>query len=167
MANQFESNQFPNINIEDAQFIYQTNFKGEKRPFNNYGDRNFNVILEGEALRQAEEYGMNIKYTKPYGDQEPIPFIKVNVGYKVRPPHAELINSHCKRYLTEETIGLLDDYEFEKVELVIRPRKWHNRDNNTSGVSAYLAAIYAIVLEDPFVAKYYDIPEINGEVSEE
>ena len=149
---------FATINISDAKFIFYTNFKGAAGPYNNEGERNFNVILEGDALQQALDYGMNVKTTKPRDGYEPVNYIKVNIGYKYRAPIAMLINSHVKRSLTEQTIGLLDDYEYENVDIVIRPNRWR-RPNGDSGVNAYLQAIYATVVEDPFATKYYDIPD--------
>ena len=151
---------FVAINIPNARFIFYTNFKGAAGPYNNEGERNFNVILEGQALEQALEYGMNVKTTKPREGTEPVNYIKVNIGYKYRAPIAMLINSHVKRSLTEQTIGILDDYEYENVDIVIRPNRWR-RPNGDTGVNAYLQAIYATVVEDPFVSKYYDIPEAD------
>jgi len=153
---------FATINIPNAKFIFYTNFKGAASPYNNEGERNFNVILEGDALQQALDYGMNVKTTKPREGYEPVNYIKVNIGYKYRAPIAMLINSQVKRNLTEQTIGLLDEYEYSNVDIVIRPNRWR-RPNGESGVNAYLQAIYATVVEDPFVAKYYDIPEIEAE----
>ena len=149
---------FATINISNAKFIFYTNFKGAAGPYNNEGERNFNVILEGAALEQALAYGMNVKTTKPRDGYEPVSYIKVNIGYKYRAPIAMLINSHVKRSLNEQTIGLLDDYEYENVDIVIRPNRWR-RPNGDSGVNAYLQAIYATVVEDPFATKYYDIPD--------
>ena len=143
-----------------VRFALFRNFKGAAGPYNNEGERNFNVILEGEALEQALAYGMNVKTTKPREGFDPINYIKVNIGYKHRAPIAMLINSHVKRSLTEQTIGLLDDYEYENVDIVIRPNRWR-RPNGDTGVNAYLQAIYATVVEDPFVSKYYDIPEAD------
>lgn len=153
---------FAAINIPNAKFIFYTNFKGAAGPYNNEGERNFNVILEGDALKQALDYGMNVKTTKPRDGFEPVSYIKVNIGYKYRAPIAMLINSQVKRSLTEQTIGLLDDYEYTNVDIVIRPNRWR-RPNGETGVNAYLQAIYATVVEDPFVSKYYDIPEIESE----
>ena len=153
---------FASINISNAKFIFYTNFKGAAGPYNNEGERNFNVILEGDALQQALDYGMNVKTTKPRDGYEPVSYIKVNIGYKYRAPIAMLINSQVRRSLTEQTIGLLDDYEYSNVDIVIRPNRWR-RPNGESGVNAYLQAIYATVVEDPFVSKYYDIPEIESE----
>jgi len=153
---------FASINIPNAKFIFYTNFKGAAGPYNNEGERNFNVILEGDALQQALDYGMNVKTTKPRDGYEPVSYIKVNIGYKYRAPIAMLINSQVKRNLTEQTIGLLDDYEYSNVDIVIRPNRWR-RPNGETGVNAYLQAIYATVVEDPFVSKYYDIPEIESE----
>ena len=127
---------FATINISDAKFIFRTNFKGVPGPYNNEGERNFNVVLEGEALQQALDYGMNVKTTKPRDGYDPVSYIKVNIGYKYRAPIAMLINSRVKRNLTEQTIGLLDDYEFEHIDLVIRPNRWR-RPNGDSGVNAY------------------------------
>ena len=152
---------FASINIPNARFIFYTNFKGAAGPYNNEGERNFNVILEGEALEQALEYGMNVKTTKAREGYEPVSYIKVNIGYKYRAPIAMLINSHVRRNLTEQTIGLLDDYEYDNVDIVIRPNRWR-RPNGDTGVNAYLQAIYATVVEDPFVSKYYDIPEADA-----
>ena len=152
------ANKLPKINIPDAKFIFRTNFKGVAGLYNNEGERNFNVILEGEALEQAYAYGMNVKTTKPKNpDEEPVSYIKVNVGYKYKPPIAVLINSHVRRNLSENTIGCLDDYEYEHVDIQIRPNRWR-RQNGDTGVNAYLQAIYATVVEDPFAKKYYDIP---------
>lgn len=155
---------FSAINIPDARFIFRTNFKGAPGPYNNEGERNFNVILEGDALNQALKYGMNVKQTKPRDDNEdPVHYVKVRIGYKYRSPHAELINSHCKRQLSEQTIGILDDYEYEHIDMVIRPNRWR-RPNGDTGVNAYLQSIYATVIEDPFVSKYYDIPDADVEI---
>jgi hypothetical protein len=44
------------------------------------------------------------------------------------------------------------------VDIVIRPNRWR-RPNGDNGVNAYLQAIYATVVEDPFASKYYDIPD--------
>lgn len=156
---------FATINISDAKFIFRTNFKGESGPYNNAGERNFNVILSGDALEQALEYGMNVKTTKPRDGYEPVSYMKVNVGYKYRAPIALLINSHVKRNLTEATIGVLDDYEYDNVDLVIRPNRWR-RPNGENGVNGYLQAIYATVAEDPFAKKYYDIPDEDIEYYE-
>jgi hypothetical protein len=103
---------FAPINVPNAKFIFYTNFKGAAGPYNNEGERNFNVILEGDALQQALDYGMNVKTTKAREGYEPVSYIKVNIGYKYRAPIAMLINSHVKRSLNEQTIGLLDDYEY-------------------------------------------------------
>ena len=154
---------FGTINIPNAKFIFRTNFKGASGPYNNEGERNFNVILEGDILQQALDYGMNVKQTREREGYESVSYIKVNIGYKYRAPLAMLINSHAKRQLTEETIGILDDYEFENVDLVIRPNRWH-RPNGDTGVNAYLQAIYATMVEDPFVHKYYDIPDSENNV---
>lgn len=149
---------FAPINVPNAKFIFYTNFKGAAGPYNNEGERNFNVILEGDALQQALDYGMNVKTTKAREGYDPVSYIKVNIGYKYRAPIAMLINSHVKRSLNEQTIGLLDDYEYENVDIVIRPNRWR-RPNGDNGVNAYLQAIYATVVEDPFASKYYDIPD--------
>ena len=153
---------FATINIPNAHFIFFTNFKGASGPYNNEGERNFNVILEGDALEQALSYGMKVKTTKPRDGYDPVNYIKVNIGYKYRAPIAMLINSHVKRTLTEQTIGLLDDYEYKNVDIVIRPNRWR-RPDGSSGINAYLQAIYATVVEDPFVGKYYDIPSVDDD----
>lgn len=153
------SNDFPFIEIPNAQFIFRTNFKGLKGTFNNEGERNFTVILTDDVLKEVEECGIPVKYTKPDANGNVTPYIKVNVGYKFRPPIAKLINSRCKRQLSEKNIGVLDDYEYSNVDIVIRPNRWRSPDGSRAGINAYLAEIYATVLESSFASKYYDIPE--------
>lgn len=161
------SSVFPLIEIPNAKFIFQTNFKGLEKMYNNEGERNFNVILDGEPLKNVEECGIPVKYTKPDADGNSVAYIKVNVGYKHRPPIAQLINSRCKRNLNEKNIGVLDDYEYSYVDLVIRPNRWHSPDGSRTGVNAYLAEIYATVKESSFAAKYWDVPEENSEYDDD
>jgi hypothetical protein len=153
---------FAPINISNAKLIFRTNFKGIAGPWNNEGERNFNVILEDEALEQALAYGMNVKMTNPRGDYEPVNYIKVNIGYKFRAPHVELINSRVKRVLNENTIGILDDFEYDNIDIVLRPNRWH-RPNGDTGVNAYLQSMYATIAEDAFANKYYDIPTVDDD----
>lgn len=150
--------QFDNITVLNARFIYKTNFRGEPDDFNKQGDRLFNVVLEGEALEKALACGLRVKYSKPKDDSEPEAFVKVKVGFKYRPPHIELINSRCKRYLTEETVGLLDSCRLDHIDLVLRPNEWTNPMGET-GVNAYLEELYAVMHESSLAAKYADIPE--------
>jgi len=145
------------IEIPNAHFIFRTNFRGEAGPYNEEGERFFSVILEGDALKQAEEYGMLIKHTKGGNGYDPVAYIKVNVGYKIKDPVAWLINSRCKRVLTQDSIGILDHMQFTNVDMVVRPHPWHN--GPASGVNAYLEEIYCTVKESSFAQKYYDIPE--------
>lgn len=156
------SDNFASIEIPNAKFIFYTNFKGQAGPYNDEGDRNFNVVLEGDALRKAEEYGMNVKHTKPNADGETLAYVKVKIGYKFKAPIVMLINSQCKRQLNESNVGLVDDYEFDHIDMVIRPNRWRRQDGS-SGVNAYLQEFYGVVQESSFASKYNTLEESNGD----
>ena len=149
------------ILIENARIIY-LNFKGEKRLYNNDGERNFHVIIEDEGYAQALlRDGWNLKTFKPRDDEEVLPgyHMEVTVGFKnpKKMPTivmvTQLRNGEEKgTVLTEDTVGLLDSAEIIRCDLEIRPSNWSN--DNGSGVKAYLKTLYATIKPNPFAEKY-------------
>lgn len=147
-----------NITIEDCRLIFR-NFAGEEKQYNQSGNRNFGVILDPETAAALEEDGWNIKYLAPREEgEEPTPWLKVKVSFKVAPPKLYLISGKKKTELNEETAVALDYAEIEKVDLIINPYQWEV--NGKTGISAYVKNLYATVVEDE-LAKKYDFDEVD------
>lgn len=149
--------------IEDAEIRF-SNFSGRKGKFNNEGDRSFCVLLNPDAADDLLREGWNVKTLTPKDpEDEPVPYISVKVNYNsLRKPVVNLITEINgkpvkKNNLDEDTICILDYAEIDKIDMVIRP--YHYDVNGRQGISAYLKSMYVTIKEDPFAAKYIDVPE--------
>lgn len=118
---------FGEISIPNARFIFHPNFE--------WDEQNFNVILEGDALKQALEYGLNVKTTTPYEGAESVHYIKVDIDHKYHAPDVRLKQSEPRvtHYLSRATMSMLDDCEFENIDMVI----------SFSSKEVYLKTLYA------------------------
>lgn len=116
---------FGEISIPNAHFIFHTNF--------GWDEQNFNVVLEGDALKQALKYGLNVKTTMPYGSVEPVSYIKVDIDNKYHSPDVRLFESGVMHSLSRATMSMLDDCEYENIDIVI----------SFSGKEVYLKTLYA------------------------
>lgn len=143
--------------IEDARIMFR-NFRGEERPMNREGDRNFAVLLDPVIAEQMAADGWLIKPAKemPSGDIRD-PYISVKVSFDGRPPKVVMITSRGRTDITEETVNLLDYCIFKHVDLIFRPYQWTVGDK--SGVKAYLKSMYVTIEEDQLDLKYSDVPD--------
>lgn len=135
------------------------NFTGERRNFNDEGDRNFTLFLDNNTADQLRADGWNVRVLAPRDaddDEQPILRVKVNFAGKY-PPRVVMVNHGKKTPLTEETIGLLDTAEIEKADICIHPYEWHNA-RGESGVSAYLKTLYVTIRDDDEFAEDYPDP---------
>src|SRR4249919_102729 len=100
--------------IEDAN-IYWLNFSGEKRRFNEDGDRNFHVDLDPVVAKQMFKDGWNVKFHEPKEEgDEPIPHVEVKVQFdKGRPPNITVITavSGNRTRLDRDTVSMLDSVD--------------------------------------------------------
>lgn len=154
-----------NIKLENAQLI-RKNFRGEKKDFNEEGNRNFGVIIRDEELvAHLIEDGWNIKRLRPRPDdpdQYAPAWLPVKVKFGKIPPTVVLITSRGKMCLDEETIGQLDWTRMKSVDLIIRPYNYSAAGGKRFGITAYLKALYVVVDEDDdFAYKYLDVPDIE------
>ena len=153
------------LRIDDAHIRYR-NFSGNKTQFNPQGSRNFCVDLDDDTAALLEADGWNVKYTNPREEGDtPIPFIKVNVKYEIKPPRVVLVKSNGQTNLTEDMVGILDFADLRKVDMIIRPFTYDN--NGKSGISGYLKTMYATIEEDELERKYgstevYETAETDG-----
>ncbi len=146
-----------NINIENAKITFR-NFKGEGRQYNPEGTRNFSVLLDDETAEQLKADGWRVRYLNPRDDEEPPQaHLPVGVSFNIYPPQIWMIAGGKKTALDQDTIMILDWAEIENVDLVIRPYNW-SRPDGSSGVKAYLKAMYVTIVEDEFEKKYREVP---------
>ena len=150
----------PNITKEDARIIFR-NFEGRGDKFNPAGKRNFGLILNPEDAAALEEEGWHIKYLNPRDeDEEPQPYLKVNVSYAKRPPVIYLVTESRgkikKTLLGEDEIKILDNAEFKNIDLDISPYNWtiQSKNGSESGITAYLKTGYFTIVSDVFADKY-------------
>ena len=144
--------------LENCRIVFR-NFAGEKRQFNEEGDRNFSVVLDDEKAEMAKLQGWNVKPKPPREEGDPnFHHLKVTVSYKGRkPPVAVLISSKGRTNLDEDMIGMLDNAELAVVDMIIRAYDWEV--NGRKGRSAYLDSIYVTLAEDELALKYSEPKE--------
>lgn len=144
-----------NLEIENAKFIFKTNFSGEQTQFNPAGKRNFCVVIDPELVDDLIADGWNVRHTKPRDpEEEPTAYMQVAVSYDHIPPKIVLVSGKSQTVMTEETIGSLDWAEIENVDMVIRPYNWEAQGR--TGVKGYVKLMYVTIADDPFASKYYD-----------
>ena len=162
------------ITIKDVRMIF-CNFKGERRKFNEEGNRNFNLDLTPAQAEMLQEHGLNVRVRPPRGDdEEPQYLLPVKVSYRYREPKVVLISGGQPTKLTEDDIGVIDDAAadrmIEHVDLSIRTSPW-SMDDGREGVSAYLNSLYVTLLDDELEKEYSDRfdapPAAVGEDDEE
>lgn len=154
--------------IENAQIMFK-NFTGKEGRYNQEGDRNFCIRLDGdrELAEELRRNGWNVKTlrAREEGD-EPTPYIIVSVkyqgrnGYRPRPPTIVLVTSKGRTNLSEEECAIIDDIDIKNVDLIIRPHTWEV--NGNTGVKAYLKSIYVTMHEDYLQRKYSEVPELGS-----
>jgi hypothetical protein len=158
----------PEVSIENTRIMFR-NFAGKEGQFNRAGDRNFAVPLDPEIATRMIEDGWNVKQLRPReeGDQ-PQDYVQVSVSYKGKPPRIVLVTSRGRTELKEEELDILDYAEIANVDLILNPYKWtipaRGKDEEKSGVKAYLKAIYITLKEDDFEKKYANVPESAASV---
>lgn len=147
------------IELDDVRLLFR-NFKGEKRKFNNEGDRNFNVVVTPDQARMLRDEGFRVKELASRDDFDDTPtyVLKVKVSYLYSEPKVVLIAGRARRKLTEETIDELDYADIQTVDLTIKPSRW-TQDDGTSGVTAYLNSMYVTLVDDPLERKYAEEEE--------
>jgi hypothetical protein len=145
-----------NLSVENARIGFR-NFAGKEGQYNPKGKRNFVVFLDTPTAEGLKEDGWNIRWLIPRDpDEAPQAYLPVAVSYDHIPPNIVVITSLGKNELTEDTVNMLDWAEIEEVDLTIRPYNWEV--SGKSGVKGYLKKMFITIVEDPFEAKYRNVP---------
>jgi hypothetical protein len=147
--------------IEGARILYR-NFKGEKRQYNNPGDRNFCVVLDEDTAAAMAADGWKIRRRKPR-DEEDVdrpPFLQVKINFDSwKPPRIVLVTSGGRVNLDEAQVEMLDWADILNVDLIVRPFAWEREQDGTSGITAYLQSMFVVIEEDPLEMKYSEVPQ--------
>ena len=132
------------VTIENAQIRYR-NFSGTKTEFNKAGNRQFSLFLPEETASILEEAGWHIKHKPPRNEgDDPRHQLDISVMFGKYPPIIKLISHDgTESYLSEESVGILDNVDIDHATVEIRPYHWYV--NGKTGTKAYVRemAVYA------------------------
>lgn len=145
------------LKIENTR-IGMRNFRGEERPFNPAGRKNFCVFIEPRDAERLKADGWNVRFLEPRDPEDDRQaYLPVSVSYDYYPPEIWIVTSRNKTKLKEEDIKILDWAEIQNVDLTIRPYSW--AQGGKSGIKAYVKSMYVTIVEDELLEKYHDVPE--------
>ena len=146
------------IVLENARIMFR-NFSGKPDRFNPQGGkRSFHVLLPADLAEEMQDEGWNVKWFTPKEpDDIPDAHIQVSFSYDNYPPKIFRISGKKKTLLDEDTVDVLDNAEFENVDLVIRPYNWETATG--SGVKAYVESMYVTIVQDAFAKKYEEFDD--------
>lgn len=156
------------ISFDDAKIVFR-NFAGVQTEYNSEGSRNFCVVIDDEEkASQLLDEGFNVKIKPPReeGDR-PFIFMKVNVNFNAnRPglnPNIYLVTGEKISKLDADTVSILDHIDIASVDMDLR--KYHNKRNSGTGVTAYLKAMRVVQDIDRFAAEMqaYDSKPYNND----
>lgn len=143
------------------------NFAGKPGKYNAEGNKNFCIMIDPEIADEMSAEGWNIRWLNPKDPaDEPAPYLPVKVVFdKGRPPKVVQVTKRGKTTLDAKTVNNLDWAEIESADIAINGSPYNV--NGKSGISAYLKTMFAIISEDDFEDKYYDIPDSAQNIVDE
>ena len=124
------------IVMENAEITFR-DFSGMR-----YGIGSFGVGIEPDLAEKLKADGWNVKPRRNSSDDpdaEEKYYLPVTVRWDKFPPRIIMATNDNEVFMDESNIGVFDNAEFIKVNLVITPSR-HMR--------AYLKSMYAVVQED-------------------
>lgn len=147
------------VTLKNVRLLFR-NFSGAKDRFGNEGKRTFCVILPEEAAADLIAQGVNVRRLKPRDeDDEPEPFVKVNVKFGARPPKITVISGKHRTILKDEgSLGTLDWADIQRADIQIRV--WHNPERGFT--TCWLNKAFITVQEDELDTMYAE-PPVNEE----
>ena len=142
-----------NLVVENATIIFR-NFSGKGDDMNREGDRHFTLVIDDPE--QAEALladGWNLKEKDSTREPGTVYWtLKVAVRFDNVPPTVQLFSGKSRVKLDEGSIGILDQIEFETVDVIITPYHWVM--GNKEGIKAYLKSMYVRQKLDPIEEKW-------------
>ena len=149
------------ITIRDAAILPGAwrNFSGRGDQFNREGTRVFNIGLPEDVALAVKAEGLNVK-AKETDEGEVRYHLKVEASWKIKAPQIYLISGNSRTLLSEELVGILDDAEIVKADIVIDPSFYDI--NGRTGYKAYLKKAFITIEQDDLDREYQDIPISQG-----
>lgn len=149
-------NKLSNIVLSDTRIFFR-NFRGEIDKFNKTGARSFCCEVPVDLAKELSRDGINIKFSKDTtGMPDPDrPYIKVKVRYDIKPPSIFMIVGKKMTLLTEDALGVLDNADIERADLIVEP-VYYDVNGNT-GYSTYIKKAYITIQQDEFADRYSDM----------
>lgn len=141
------------LQIDDARVVFK-NFEGRGDKFNREGDRNFSLIIEDPNTADALiERGWNVKIRESNDPDEP-PFMRLPIKLKFTEygPNIYLKTGDRMNRLDEDSVGILDNIDWETCDMDIRKFDWEI--NGRTGRTAYLQSMCVTQRIDRFAARY-------------
>lgn len=143
------------LTLRNVRIIFR-NFAGAPTRFNAAGGkRTFSILLTETEAQELRSMGFNVKALKQRDpDDDPAFHLPVEVSYRVKPPRIVFISNQGRKrtVIDEDTVGLIDYTEIEKIDLTINPYQWEME--NARGVKAYLRTMYVTIREDELDIEY-------------
>lgn len=143
------------LTLRNVRIIFR-NFAGAPTRFNAAGGkRTFSILLNETEAQELRSMGFNVKALKQRDpDDDPAFHLPVEVSYRVKPPRIVFISNQGRKrtVIDEDTVGLIDYTEIEKIDLTINPYQWEME--NARGVKAYLRTMYVTIREDELDIEY-------------
>lgn len=157
------------LTLRNVRIIFR-NFAGAPTRFNAAGGkRTFSILLNETEAKELSSMGFNVKALKQRDpDDDPAFHLPVEVSYRVKPPRIVFISNQGRKrtVIDEDTVGLIDYTEIEKIDLTINPYQWEME--NARGVKAYLRTMYVTIREDELDIEYAQDfgPEVPADYEE-
>jgi len=144
-----------NLVVNNASIGFK-NFSGRPGDFNAAGARNFCVFFDMQMAQQLEADGWKIKYTRPSEEWEQKGFMKVNIMFGKYPPKVGLASKAAglEMIVDETQLDRFDGFEFDNIDLVIRPYNYPAKGNRPGGVTAYVQEAVFVLKESDLMNKY-------------
>ena len=144
-----------NIVVENAHITFR-HFSGKEDDMHREGERDFTIIIyDPEQAASLMADGWNLKEKESSREPGSVYWtLKVAVRFDNVPPMVRLFSGKSRVKLDEGSIGILDQIEFETVDVVITPYHWVM--GNKDGIKAYLKSMYVKQKLDPLEEKWND-----------
>lgn len=144
-----------NIVVENANIIFR-HFSGKEDDMHREGERDFTIIIDDpEQAAALLADGWNLKEKESSREPGSVYWtLKVAVRFDNVPPMVQLFSGKSRVKLDEGSIGILDQIEFETVDVIITPYHWVM--GNKDGIKAYLKSMYVKQKLDPLEEKWND-----------
>lgn len=145
------------ITVRDAKMA-KRNFEGRATKFKEAGPdaRGFLLILTKEMYDEFLAGGLNVKEmpARPeYDEDEPLRYLPVAIGYKIKPPRVVLVTSKGKVNLGEDAVAVVDWVDIDKVDLIFNVAHWKGTGDK-GGIKCWLKTIFITINEDELEAEY-------------